>query len=236
MTLSTMSAWRLVNDLKKAKEGNGYIGGTILNLAKGKIDYKLAQLVNKLLLRTHDASLDQVLETALFSNEVINPWKNANLAAIIHDYIQSAVSKQFKGDLHKKISRRADVVASKIINYYQNIMTPFSLDLYSSLQNWRRLMSGILFENSLTSKEEAIGVIERYDKYLRLIGQQSKSQGSSAEIVAPAVDILLAHHAHMMEPLIYQKYCCYNFGKIMDFSRYTSKKELVCYFLFLLSC
>ncbi|KNE60084.1 hypothetical protein AMAG_05515 [Allomyces macrogynus ATCC 38327] len=73
MTQSTLSAWRLVQDLTLAEKGQGHVGGTLLNLAKGKIDYKLAHSVHKLLFFTHSTSITEILDARLHELDVINP-------------------------------------------------------------------------------------------------------------------------------------------------------------------
>ncbi|KAL7747032.1 hypothetical protein RI367_007645 [Sorochytrium milnesiophthora] len=229
ITVSTLSAWRLVGDLRKAQTGSGHVGGTLLNLAKGRLDHKLAKRVHYLLFEAHSTPLTQVIEERLASRSVVNPWKDLEVAAIIHDYVVTAVKKTEKDGSRRDAKRRADVVASKIIAYYQNVMAPVSLDLIKGLHNWRVMTRDILHDLRVFGMQEAATVIVRYAQFLALIEERRKlrDEGSRYSKIAPTLDILLAHRAHMLEPLVYQKFCAYKFGKILDFGRFTSKKELI---------
>ncbi|KAJ3370335.1 hypothetical protein GGF31_004165 [Allomyces arbusculus] len=226
MTQSTLSAWRLVQDLTLAEKGQGHVGGTLLNLAKGKIDYKLAHSVHKLLFFTHSTSITEILDARLHELDVINPWKELDLAAILHDYLQTAVEKEYSGK-RKDLKRKADIVTTKILAYYQNVVTPLSLDLVRSLDHWTQLTQDMVDHFNAFSLKEAETVLDRYIKFMRLLEDQRKDTNSSTNHLVPALDILLAHRCHLLDPLAFQKYCVFKFGKIMDFSRFTSKEELL---------
>ncbi|KNE55435.1 hypothetical protein AMAG_01325 [Allomyces macrogynus ATCC 38327] len=226
MTQSTLSAWRLVQDLTLAEKGQGHVGGTLLNLAKGKIDYKLAHSVHKLLFFTHSTSITEILDARLHELDVINPWKELDLAAILHDYLQTAVEKEYSGK-RKDLKRKADIVTTKILAYYQNVVTPLSLDLVRSLDHWTQLTQDMVDHFNAFSLKEAETVLDRYIKFMRLLEDQRKDAAASTNHLVPALDILLAHRCHLLDPLAFQKYCVFKFGKIMDFSRFTSKEELL---------
>ncbi|KAI9151222.1 hypothetical protein H9P43_009837 [Blastocladiella emersonii ATCC 22665] len=235
ITLPTVSAWRLVEDLRKAEKGQGHVAGTLLNFAKGKIDYKLAHSVHKLLFFTHEKSLTEILEARLNERDVVNPWSELDLAAILHDYVQAAVDKEYSGKA-KELRRKADIVTGKILSYYQNVMTPLSLDLIVARNNWAKLSrdiadhveggdGSVAFDNVAAQT-----VIDRYAKFMQLLEERRKASLKDSERyknLVPAIDILLAHRCHLLDPLAYKKYCAYKFGKIMDFSRFTCKAELI---------
>ncbi|KAI9225012.1 hypothetical protein BC828DRAFT_372081 [Blastocladiella britannica] len=234
MTPATISAWRLVEDLRKAEKGQGHVGGTLFNFARGKIDYKLAHTVHKLLFFTHDKTITEVLEARLNERDVVNPWKELDLAAILHDYVHAAVEKEYDGKA-KELAKKADIVTGKILSYYQNVVTPLSLDLLQARTTWFKLTREVLDHiGEPFGDKEAQTIIDRYTKFMGLLEERRrKTSGTAAGAsgdrykgIVPAVDILLAHRCHLLDPVVYQKYCQSRFGKLMDFSRFTSKAEL----------
>ncbi|KNE60090.1 hypothetical protein AMAG_18470 [Allomyces macrogynus ATCC 38327] len=82
-------------------------------------------------------------------------------------------------------------------------------------------------ELSLDGEEFASRLERRFASFMRLFEDQRKDAAASTNHLVPALDILLAHRCHLLDPLAFQKNCVFKFGKIMDFSRFTSKEELL---------
>ncbi|KNE56198.1 hypothetical protein AMAG_02032 [Allomyces macrogynus ATCC 38327] len=230
LTLPMLSAWRLVEDLRRAGKGQGHIAGTLFNLSKGKVDYRMAHSVQRLLYFTLPTALTEVLETPLVTEpDVINPWKEMNLTGLVQDYVRSAVQRQYAG----KHKHKASVIAAQILTSYQNVITVLSVDLIQNVASWAALTRDLLALSLPQTQDATIvapAMVDRYMRYLQLVsdyrtGVVPNTQEPKRPLF-PAPDMLLVHHCHLLSAVGYQKYCVNRFGKLLDYSRLDVKNAL----------
>ncbi|KAJ3369113.1 hypothetical protein GGF31_005572 [Allomyces arbusculus] len=230
LTLPTLSAWRLVEDLRRAGKGQGHIAGTLFNLSKGKVDYRMAHSVQRLLYFTLPTALTEVLETPLVTEpDVINPWKEMNLTGLVQDYIRSAVQRQYAG----KHKHKASVIAAQILTSYQNVITDLSVDLIQNVASWAALTRDLLASTLPETQDATVvapAMVDRYMRYLQLVsdyrnGTLANTQEPKRPLF-PAPDMLLVHQCHLLSAVGYQKYCVNRFGKLLDYSRLDVKSAI----------
>ncbi|KAJ3366994.1 hypothetical protein GGF32_000055 [Allomyces javanicus] len=230
LTLPTLSAWRLVEDLRRAGKGQGHIAGTLFNLSKGKVDYRMAHSVQRLLYFTLPTALTEVLETPLVTEpDVINPWKEMNLTGLVQDYVRSAVQRQYAG----KHKHKASVIAAQILTSYQNVITDLSVDLIQNVASWAALTRDLLASTLPQTQDPTVvapAMVDRYMRYLQLVsdyrtGVVANTQEPKRPLF-PAPDMLLVHHCHLLSAVGYQKYCVNRFGKLLDYSRLDVKSAI----------
>ncbi|KNE54552.1 hypothetical protein AMAG_00521 [Allomyces macrogynus ATCC 38327] len=230
LTLPTLSAWRLVEDLRRAGKGQGHIAGTLFNLSKGKVDYRMAHSVQRLLYFTLPTALTEVLETPLVTEpDVINPWKEMNLTGLVQEYVRSAVQRQYAG----KHKHKASVIAAQILTSYQNVITDLSVDLIQNVVSWAALTRELLASSLPETQDPTVvapAMVDRYMRYLQLVsdyrtGAVANTQEPKRPLF-PAPDMLLVHQCHLLSAVGYQKFCVNRFGKLLDYSRLDVKSAI----------
>jgi hypothetical protein len=223
ITVSSMSACRLIVDLCGSRDTRSIPCGTSINVLNSKISRSYAKSVQKLLFSTQEQDIASLLQSMVLKSNSLNPWKDLDLSSQILGYLERSMelSEEFWAD---DATQMAQSVTSRIVSSYQNVVSPFSSDLAAGMQAWLNMLNCSLMAFESIDEEQTWNLVsKKYSDYLTKLSRSSCVSGLANSDSQVPSNIQLAHWCHILDSALYRDFCSSLFGRTVELTGLQSK-------------